>query len=92
MFGGMKANENWRLRYNEGSMQLLGDLYMLSFVRISQLNWIGQVNRMDVKSKVSQVFKNNPWGSRLRKRPKNRWWNFIQTDINKRKIKNGRER
>jgi hypothetical protein len=60
MFGDMKANENWRKRYNEGSMQLFGDLDILSFVKISQLNWIGQVNRMDVKRKVSQVFKNNP--------------------------------
>jgi len=51
-------------------MQLLGDLDILSFVRISRLNWIGHVNRMGSKGKVSQVFKNNPQGSRLRGRPK----------------------
>jgi len=44
-------------------MQLFGDLVILSFVRISQLNWIGHVNRMDSRSRISQVFNNNPQGS-----------------------------
>jgi hypothetical protein len=44
-------------------MQVCGDLDIISFVRISQLNWIGHVNRMDSKRKVSQVFNNNRQGS-----------------------------
>jgi len=52
------------------------------------LNWIGHVNRTDSKRKVSQVFTNNRQASRLRGRPKNRWWNCVQTDINKWNIKN----
>jgi len=42
--------------------------------------------------KVCQVFYNNSQGSRLRGRPKNRWWNCVQTDINRCKIKNWKER
>ena len=64
-------------------MQLFGDLDTLSFARVSRLNWIGRVNRMDSKRKVSQAFNNHPQGSRLRGRPKNRRWNFAQIDINK---------
>jgi len=41
-------------------MQLFGDLDILSFVRIRQLNGIGHVNRMDSKRKVSRVFNTNP--------------------------------
>ena len=66
---------------------MFGDLDILSFVRISGLNWIGHVNRMDSKRKLSQVFNNNPQGSRLRERPKDRWWKCVQTDINKCKSK-----
>ena len=33
-------------------------------------------------SKIRQEINNNPQGSRLGG-PKNRWWNFVQTDINK---------
>ena len=53
-------------------------LGILQFVRIIRLNWIGHVNRMDSKRKGSQVFNNNPQRSRLRGRPKNRWWNCVQ--------------
>jgi len=59
MFGGIKLNENWRKRYNKELLQLFGDLDKLSFVRISRLNWIGDVNRMDSKRQVSQSFNNN---------------------------------
>jgi hypothetical protein len=40
------------------------------------------INRMDSKREVSQVFDNSPQGSRLRGRPKNRWWNCVQAGIN----------
>ena len=66
-------------------MQLFGDLDLdiLSLVRISLLNWMGQVNGMDSKEKqVKYIFNNNPQGSRLREGPKNRWWNYKQVLIN----------
>jgi hypothetical protein len=51
MFGAIKLNGNWRKRYNKELMQLFGDLDIFSFIRISILNWIGYVNRTDVKRK-----------------------------------------
>jgi hypothetical protein len=47
---------------------------------------------MDGKTKVIRAFNNNQQGNRLRGRPKNRWWNCVQTDINKCKITNWKER
>jgi len=67
-------------------MQLFGDLDIFSSVGIRRLNWSGYVSRMDSKRKVSHVFNNNPQGGRLTGRPKNRWWNCVQTDINTLKI------
>ena len=52
--------------YNKELMQLFEDLDIFSFLRISQLNWIGHVNRTESKKKISQVFKNNLQGSQLR--------------------------
>jgi len=51
-------------------MRLFGDLDILSFVRISRLNWIGQVYRIDSKRKVSHLFNNNAKGRRVTKRQK----------------------
>ena len=44
------------------------------------------------KRKVSKIFNNNPQGSRLSARPKNRWLNCVQTGINRCKITNLKER
>jgi hypothetical protein len=73
-------------------MQLFGDLDILSSVRVSLVNWVGHVDRMDSKITVSQVFNNNPQGNRLRRRPTNGWWNCVQADINRCRIKNWKER
>jgi hypothetical protein len=51
VFGRIKVSENWIKRYNRELMQLFGDIFMLSFVRIN-------VNTVDTKRKVSQVFSN----------------------------------
>ena len=65
---------------------------MLCFVRMCGLDLAGHVNRMDSKSEVSQVFNNNAQGSRLRGRPRHRWWKCVQTDINRCKIKSWKQR
>jgi hypothetical protein len=70
LLGGTDINDNWRKRYDKELTQLLGDLAIPSVVRISWLIWIGHINRMDGKRKVSQVFNNNPQGSRQTRRPK----------------------
>ena len=71
--------------YKRELIQLSGDLdtRTLLFVKINLLNWIGHINRMGGTRIVGQVFNNNPQESRLRRRPKNRWWNCAQTGINK---------
>ena len=69
---------------NKELMQLFGDLDTLLFVWISQLLWIGHVNRMDSRR--------NPEGNRLRRRLKNRLWNCVQRVINKFEITDWSER
>ena len=76
-------NDIWRKRHNDDLMRLCD-----SFARMNRLKRIGHVNRMDSQLAVSQVFCNISQGSGVRGRPKNRWWNCVQADINRRKIKN----
>jgi hypothetical protein len=88
MFGRIEVRENWRKRYNKELMQLFGDFDILSFLRVTRWNWIGHINRMDSKRKVSQVFNNNPQGGGLKGQPKSRWWNCVQTHVDQSKITN----
>jgi len=64
--GGIRVNENWSKQCNKELIQQFGDLDVLPFVRTSWLNWIGHINKMVTKGKVSQVFNSNTQGSRLR--------------------------
>ena len=57
---GIKGNENLT---DIILTQLLRDLNILSFVRISRLNWIGTLITMDSKFKLRQEFNNNPEGN-----------------------------
>ena len=58
------VKQNWKQismdRYSKEFTQLFGGLDLGSRVRISRLNRIGHVNRMDNTRKVSQIFNNNP--------------------------------
>ena len=63
-------------------MQLSGNSDILSFFRITRLNWFGHVSRMVSTRKVSQVFHSNTQRSGLIGQPNTRWWNCVQTDIN----------
>jgi hypothetical protein len=47
---------------------------------------------MDSNRKLSPFFNKNSQEIRLRGQPKNRWWKWLQTDINKCKITNWKER
>ena len=62
MFGGIKVDGNWRQWYDKELMQKFGDLDIVSVVRISLLNWIDHVYRIDSIRKVSQVLNNNLQG------------------------------
>jgi hypothetical protein len=96
VFGRIKANKNWRKRYNKELMYLSGDLDISRSVRKSRLNWIGYFDRMDSKRKVSQVYiyiyiNKYRQRSRLRERPENRWWNCVKTGIDTCDTKNWKE-
>jgi hypothetical protein len=72
-------------------MQTFGDLDIISIVRRCQLNWIGHVNRMNSKIKLSGVFINdNPQGSRLKRRPKTAGGNVYKQILINAKLKTGK--
>ena len=64
---------------------------IILFIRLSRLRWIGHVNRMDKERKVYNISYNQPQGTRVRGRPKNRWMDCVLSDIKKRKIRTFKE-
>ena len=86
---GSLKGRSWNL-VSKCTLTCHGDWILVSVTkRTSSVEWIDYVNRMGSKRKVSQVFNNNPQGSRLRGQPKNRWWNCVQILITA-KLKTGK--
>ena len=71
-------------------MNLYEDVDIISFIKLSRLRWIGHVNRMDKERKVYNIFYNQPQGTRVRGRPKNRWMDCVLSDIENTKLGTGR--
>ena len=56
----MKINDNWRRRSNSELTNLYEDEDIISFIRLSRVRYIGNVNRMDKERKVYSIFYNQP--------------------------------
>jgi hypothetical protein len=61
---------------------MFGDVdNLLSFVNVSRLDWISCANTMENKGQLNQVFANKSQESRLTGRPRNGWYDCVQTDM-----------
>ena len=79
----MKTNDTWRRRNKSELMNVYvyEDVDIISFIRLSRMRWIGHVIRLDKERKIFNIFYNQPQGTRIRGRSKNRWMDSILSDI-----------
>ena len=64
-------------------MNLYENVDIVLFIRLSKLRLIDHVNRMDKERKAYNLFHNEPQGTRVRARLKNRWMDRVLPDIKK---------
>ena len=91
IFGAIETEDGWRARYNDELYELYKEADLETHIRCQRLRWLGHIIRMENTRKVKIVFNNNPEGARLRGRPRTRWWNCVQADLNRFGIRNWRE-
>ncbi|KAJ4450459.1 hypothetical protein ANN_01884 [Periplaneta americana] len=83
IFGAIETVDGWRARYNNEIYELYKESDLEVHIRCQRLRWLGHVTRMETTRKVKIVFNNNPDGTRLRGRPRTRWWNCVRVDVNR---------
>ena len=71
-------------------MNLYEDVDIIPFIRLSRLIWIGHVNRMDNEKKVYNILYNQPQGTHVRGRPKDRWMDCLLLGIKNGNLGTGR--
>lgn len=91
IFGAIETADGWRARYNSEVYTLYKEPDLETHIRFQRLRWLGHITRMEASRKVKMVFNNNPDGTRLRGRPRNRWWNCVRADVDRFKITNWSE-
>jgi len=71
----------WRIRMNYELNDLIKNTDIVRFVKGKRMDWLGHVMRMEGKRIPKRVLEWKPTGSRNRGRPRKRWIEDIEEDI-----------
>uniref|UniRef100_A0A0K8TJE5 Reverse transcriptase domain-containing protein n=3 Tax=Lygus hesperus TaxID=30085 RepID=A0A0K8TJE5_LYGHE len=72
---------SWRRRTNEEVYQQYDDIDVVHFAKLGRLRWAGHVARLPDDDPAKKLFEAQPFGSRGRGRPKQRWVDNVEEDV-----------
>ena len=81
IFGPVQENGVWRIRYNEEVYNIYNEPNIMKTIKIGRLRWAGHVERMSDESVPKKILHTKPQGRRSVGRPKLRWLDGVQRDI-----------
>jgi hypothetical protein len=77
-----EISNEWRTRYNSELQELYQEPNITSFIRGQRLRWIGHVQRMESTRGPKRCLQSRPDGVRPRGRPKRRYMESVEEDLN----------
>jgi hypothetical protein len=72
---------SWRIRMNHELKELIGNADIVRFIKSRRIAWLGHVMRMDGKRIPKRILELKPKGRRIRGKPRKRWVENIEEDI-----------
>jgi hypothetical protein len=63
----------WRIKSNKELNRLIGNKYIINYIKAQRLAWFGHVHRMPDNRMVKKVYEWTPMSTRPLGRPQNRW-------------------
>jgi hypothetical protein len=66
---------------NHELSELIGNADIVRFIKSRRIAWLGDVMRMDEKRTPRRVLERKPIGRRIRGRPRKRWIEDIEEDV-----------
>jgi len=88
----LDSDGTWRIKTNEELEILIKKKNIVIFVKSQRLRWAAHVVRMDTTRTVKKLTEWKPCSSRPVRRPRLRWLDQVEEDLNKMKVTNWRER
>ena len=74
-------NGIWRIRKNHELNELIGNADIVRFIKSRRLAWVGHVTRMDGGRMPRRILEWKPMGRKIRGRPRKRWIEGVEEDI-----------
>jgi len=82
---------SWRIRMNRELNELIENADRLRFIKSRRIAWLGHVMRVDEKRTLKRVLEWKPIGRRIRGRPRKRWIEDVEEDIQRMGIRRWRK-
>ena len=87
IYGPTCINEEWRIRYNDELYDLYAEETIVQKIKAHRLKWFGHVYRMDDEAPPKKCLFTNPVGNRGKGRPRLRWFDAVEKDLTKLRVK-----
>ena len=81
IYGAVQDKDGWRTRTNEEIYALYEDPTIVAEIKKGRLRWAGHVERMAKDRATRIVYHQRPRGKRLRGRPRQRWLEAVEADL-----------
>jgi len=90
IFGGKNTEFGWERRTNAELYELYNDNKITDYIRGRRLQWLGHLERMDDSREVKRIAWRIPIGKRKRGRPRRKWREAVEEDLEQKQIRDWR--
>jgi hypothetical protein len=77
----------WRIRYSEDLNTLLKGEDIVRFIKSQRIRWLGHVERIEDDAMSKRMLKGRLYSKRRKGRPRMRWLDDVESDLNKMEVK-----
>lgn len=91
IYGGKRTGEVWERRTNKEILELYNEPSISNVARAQRMRWLGHVARLDDNIPTKQALIRGITGRRSRGRPRSKWMEMVERDLNEMGIVDWRE-
>jgi hypothetical protein len=91
IYGPIIEGDSWTIRSKKEIKDILQGVDIVKLIKSSRIKWYGHIERMKPQRMPKQIATATIEGTRKRGRPRKRWKDEVEEDLNIMGIKNGRE-